>query len=71
VTSISGSMTSSWRTATMSQDTNHVQVRRDNDMIVVPNSRSPDGPFLSYTEDEWAAFLYGAKRGEFDDFARR
>jgi hypothetical protein len=57
----------------MSQDTNCVQVRRDNDndMIVIGNSRSPEGPFLSYTQAEWSAFLDGAKKGEFDDFAPR
>jgi hypothetical protein len=52
----------------MSGDSNCVQVRSDDGMIVVGNSRFPDGPFLSYTNDEWAAFLDGAKNGEFDDF---
>lgn len=58
-----------WRIAKMSGDSNCVQVRRHDDMIVIGNSRFPDGPFLSYTKDEWAAFLDGAKKGEFDDFA--
>ena len=31
------------------------------------NSRYPDGPALVYTRDEMAAFLFGAKDGEFDD----
>jgi hypothetical protein len=53
----------------MSADTNCVQVKRNNDLIVVGNSRFPDGPFLSYTMSEWFAFLDGAKKGEFDDFA--
>jgi hypothetical protein len=73
VTDTSDSKKSPWRIATMSQDTNCVQVRRDSgkDTIVVGNSRFPDGPFLSYTQAEWAAFLDGAKNGEFDDFAPR
>lgn len=62
---------SPWRIAKMSGDSNCVQVRSDDGMIVVGNSRFPEGPFLSYTKDEWAAFLDGAKQGEFDDFARR
>ncbi len=66
----SGSRQSPWRTAKMSGESNCVQVRSDNDMIVVGNSRFPDGPFLSYTQDEWTAFLDGAKKGEFDEFAR-
>ncbi len=67
MTNTSGSEESPWRIATISQDTNCVQVRQDNDLIVVGNSRFPDGPFLSYTKTEWAAFLDGAKKGEFDD----
>lgn len=35
--------------------------------IAVRNSRYPDGPALVYTRDEIAAFLFGAKDGEFDD----
>jgi len=32
------------------------------------NSRHPDGPVLSFTPDEWHAFLGGARLGEFDGF---
>lgn len=35
--------------------------------VAVRNSRYPDGPALVYTRDEIAAFLFGAKDGEFDD----
>ena len=57
----------SWRTATMSGGGNCVQVKIKDGMIIVGNSRRTDGPFLSYTRDEWVAFLDGAKKGEFDD----
>ena len=57
----------SWRTATMSGGTNCVQVKSENGMIIVGSSRLVDGPFLSYTRDEWTAFIDGAKKGEFDD----
>jgi Domain of unknown function (DUF397) len=57
----------SWRTATMSGGNNCVQVKSNDGMIIVGNSRLADGPFLSYTRDEWVAFLDGAKKGEFDD----
>lgn len=66
---ITNSKQSPWRIAKMSGDSNCVQVRSDDDMIVIGNSRFPDGPFLSYTKDEWTAFLDGAKKGEFDEFA--
>lgn len=35
--------------------------------IAVRNSRYPTGPALIYTRAEIAAFLTGAKNGEFDD----
>lgn len=35
--------------------------------IAVRNSRHPDGPALVYTSAEIAAFIQGAKDGEFDD----
>lgn len=36
-------------------------------LIAVRNSRFPDGPALIYTREEMAAFVTGAKDGEFDD----
>ncbi|MGB6165071.1 MAG: DUF397 domain-containing protein [Pseudonocardiaceae bacterium] len=38
--------------------------------VAMRNSRHPGGPALVFTRDEVAAFLAGAKDGEFDDFAR-
>ncbi|MFI6029331.1 DUF397 domain-containing protein [Amycolatopsis magusensis] len=35
--------------------------------VAVRNSRFPAGPALVYTQAEMAAFLAGAKDGEFDD----
>lgn len=36
-------------------------------MIAMRDSKDPDGPILMYTKAELAAFLEGAKKGEFDD----
>lgn len=36
--------------------------------VGVRNSRDPEGPVLRFTPGEWAAFLAGARRGEFDRF---
>lgn len=35
--------------------------------LAMRNSRFPTGPALIYTRDEMAAFVAGAKDGEFDD----
>jgi hypothetical protein len=36
--------------------------------IAMRNSRDPHGPRLVFTQAEIAAFIDGAKEGEFDDF---
>jgi hypothetical protein len=38
--------------------------------VGVRNSRDPAGAFLSFTADEWHAFLGGVRNGEFDRFGR-
>ncbi|WP_214411817.1 DUF397 domain-containing protein [Sphaerisporangium fuscum] len=37
--------------------------------VAVRNSRHPAGPALIYSRGEMAAFIQGAKDGEFDDLA--
>ena len=39
----------------------------DGSGIAVRNSRDPEGPALIYTAAEIAAFILGAKDGDFDD----
>ncbi|UFT00237.1 DUF397 domain-containing protein [Nocardia huaxiensis] len=34
--------------------------------IALRDSRNPDGPILIFTPGEWAAFVAGAKDGEFN-----
>lgn len=58
----------SWRTAAKSAAGNCVQVARHGSTIMIADSKNPGGPFLSYTLQEFDAFLDGAKKGEFDDF---
>ena len=60
----------SWRTATKSAGGDCVQVRSNAGMVSVRDSKHPEGSVLSYTRREWAAFIDGVKRGEFDEFAQ-
>jgi hypothetical protein len=46
-----------------------VEMRRHAGAIEVRDSKDPDGPVLRYTSAEWAAWLDGAKKGEFDHLA--
>jgi hypothetical protein len=38
--------------------------------VAVRNSRDPEGPALIYTVDEIAAFVAGARDGDFDNLIR-
>jgi hypothetical protein len=44
-----------------------VEMRRRGGMIEVRDSKDPEGSVLRYTSAEWAAWLDGAKKGEFDE----
>jgi len=36
------------------------------EIVVIRDSKDPGGPVLSFGPEEWAAFIAGAKSGEFD-----
>jgi hypothetical protein len=55
-----------WQKATASDQTNCVELRRNGSAIEMRDSKDPAGPILRYTSAELAAFLHGAKNGEFD-----
>jgi len=46
-----------------------VEVAPTTEGVVVRNSRRPDAEHIVYTKHEWACFLDGAKKGEFDHLA--
>jgi hypothetical protein len=58
-----------WRKSTRSGSNggNCVEVA-DNltEVVAVRDSKDKTGPVLTFTRDEWAAFVAGAKDGEFD-----
>jgi hypothetical protein len=45
---------------------NCVEVAFVDDAIAVRDSKRPGGPVLLFTQEEWDAFVGGAKDGEFD-----
>jgi hypothetical protein len=56
-----------WLKAAASATTgNCVEQRRHHDLIEVRDTKDPDGPVLRFPAAEFAAWLDGAKRGEFD-----
>ena len=57
-----------WRKASFSntQGGNCVEVAALESGMALRDSKDPGGPTLVFTLAEWAAFLAGAKHGEFD-----
>jgi hypothetical protein len=43
-----------------------VGVAVTSDRVTVVDTKAVDGPNLSFTADEWSAFVAGVKAGEFD-----
>ncbi len=56
-----------WRRSTQCASSTCVEVRRSGAAIDVRDSKQAAGPVLSYTPEEFRAFVLGAKAGEFDD----
>jgi Domain of unknown function (DUF397) len=58
---------SAWRRSSKCAATECVEIAREQGMILLRDSKSPDMPAFRYTTEEFRAFLDGAKAGEFDD----
>jgi Domain of unknown function (DUF397) len=54
------------KAARSASDNQCVEMRRQAGVVEVRDSKQPDGPTLGYTPSEFAAWLDGAKKGEFD-----
>jgi Domain of unknown function (DUF397) len=54
-----------WRKSTASNASSCVEVAFADESVLVRNSRDPLGPILSFSREEWMAFLEGAHNGEF------
>lgn len=60
-------MSTDWMKASASAEGGEcVELRRHGVAIEVRDSKNPGGPVLSFTPREFAAWLDGAKRAEFD-----
>jgi hypothetical protein len=54
-----------WRRATRCASGTCVEVARVADRFLIRDSKSLDGPTLTFTEDEWKVFTQAVKQDEF------
>jgi predicted secreted Zn-dependent protease len=62
-----GNTSLTWRTALSCNGGTCVKVAATAQMILVGDSKTPNGPILTYTPAEWREFVSGVKNGDFDD----
>jgi hypothetical protein len=56
-----------WYKSSLSVQNACVEIRvHETGAVDVRNSKKQDGPSVSFTKEEWAAFIGGARNGEFD-----
>ncbi|HEY8451072.1 MAG TPA: DUF397 domain-containing protein [Natronosporangium sp.] len=55
-----------WQRAEDDVSDGAVEIAFVGDLVGMRNATDPDGPVLVFTRAEWAAFIAGAKDGEFD-----
>lgn len=55
-----------WRKSSFCASGECVEVAEQNGMIVLRDSKEPDGGMLSCTSGEWQLFVHDIKAGEFD-----
>jgi hypothetical protein len=56
----------SWQKSSATTQGACVEVARSHEHVWVRDSKDPLGPVLGLTREEWAVFLVGVQRGEFD-----
>jgi len=59
--------TAGWRKASFCYTGECVEVAAQDGLVLVRDSKAPHGSILAYTPDEFRAFAFGIKAGEFDD----
>lgn len=56
----------SWQVTQRCNGGTCVRVASIGEQVLIGDSKSPSGPVLSYSRDEWTAFVAGVKQGDFD-----
>ena len=54
-----------WRKSSRCGNATCVEVAKVDDQYLIRDSKNPDAAALSFTEEEWSAFVAGVTAGEF------
>jgi Domain of unknown function (DUF397) len=54
-----------WKKSTRCGNATCVEVAKVNDQYLIRDSKNPNGAPLSFTPEEWDAFVAGVRAGEF------
>jgi hypothetical protein len=54
-----------WQKSTRCGSSACVEVAEHEGQFLVRDSKNPDGPMLTFTKQEWTAFVEGVNAGEF------
>jgi hypothetical protein len=57
-----------WRISSMCNGGSCVRVARWGEVVLLGDTKSPDGPVLTYTHSEWNQFIARMKRGEYGSY---
>lgn len=55
-----------WTKSRRCETSSCVEAKREGNVVVVRDSKDPNGPELLFTEEEWIAFVGGVRDGDFD-----
>ena len=55
-----------WRVALRCNGGACIRVAPYENQVIIGDSKKPEGPVLTYSRDEWHAFVDGVREGDFD-----
>ena len=58
-----------WRISSKCESGACLMVARQGELILIGNTKHPEGPVSVFTRDEWRNFITGIKLGAFDGIA--
>lgn len=58
-----------WQISSFCDGGQCIMVARQDESVLIGNTKNPEAPVSEFTTDEWRQFLAGVKLGDFDNIA--